>query len=505
MTPFRRLYLLALLALHSGLTAAVSLDPLFGDHAVILAGTDVPVWGSADEGEKVTVRLADAEASAVTEKGRWQVRFPSLKSSTTPADLVAVGASTTATSTDVLIGEVWLCAGQSNMALRLNEISPADQAEAVATGLPTLRYYAVAKKREAKPLAKVAGKWQVAAGPTVVQSSAVAYYFGRALVEAGVGPVGVIDSSYGNTYAEGWTSDEALRAVPELAGVFARFADDIVTFPKRLADYQQAKAAHELAAAAAKAAGKPAPRAPRAVVDPQVSQFSPSRLYNAMIAPIIPVAIRGVVWYQGENNNSRPREYQTLLPTLIADWRARWGRGDFPFYIVQVAPFKGMPPEIREAQFRVSEKVANSGIVSTLDVGEAANIHPLNKRPVGERLARLARAGVYRQTVVTSGPRYRALTIQGNTATVAFTHADGGLAATGGTLKGFTVAGADQRFVDATAVIRNGAVEVSSPAVPAPVAVRYAWANAPEATLVNGEGLPSFPFRSDDWPVTADK
>jgi sialate O-acetylesterase len=164
-----------------------------------------------------------------------------------------------------------------------------------------------------------------------------------------------------------------------------------------------------------------------------------------------------------------------------------------------------MPPEIREAQFRVSEKVANSGIVSTLDVGEADNIHPLNKRPVGERLARLARAGVYGQTVVTSGPRYRALTIAGNTATVSFTHADGGLDAAGGTLKGFTVAGADQRFVAATAVIRNGAVEVSSPEVTAPVAVRYAWANAPEATLVNGEGLPGFPFRSDDWPVTADK
>jgi sialate O-acetylesterase len=303
MPPLRRLSLLAFLTLHAGLSAAVSLDPLFGDHAVILAGTDVPVWGSADEGEKVTVRLAGAEASAVTEKGgRWQVRFPALKTSATPGDLVAVGTRNTVTSTDVLIGEVWLCAGQSNMALRLNEISPADQAEAVATGLPTLRYYTVAKKREAKPQAKVGGKWQVASGPTVLESSAVAYYFGRALVAAGVGPVGVIDSSYGNTYAEGWTSDEALKAVPELAGVFARFADDIVTYPKRLADYQQAKAAYDLAAEAAKAAGKPVPRAPRAVVDPQVSQFSPSRLYNGMIAPIIPVAIRGVVWYQGENN-----------------------------------------------------------------------------------------------------------------------------------------------------------------------------------------------------------
>jgi sialate O-acetylesterase len=447
------------------------------------------------------VRLGGQEASAVTTQGRWEVRFNGLKASPDPIELVATGNASTAKSTDVLIGEVWLCSGQSNMDYGVGRVLPADRDEALARPLPTLRTFNVAKTVSATPLTTTKGKWQLAVGKDVASFTAVGYYFGRSLQQSHPVPVGLIAAKWGGTPAEAWTSLSALQNEPALAEILARWKREIAKFPQDQALFAEKQAAYASQAAAAKAAGQPVPAAPVAPRDPATSHpNSPTLLFNGMIHPIIPVAIRGVLWYQGESNKLRPRQYQTLLPAMIADWRQRLGRGDLPFYLVQIAPFSGMPPDIREAQMKISERVPNSGIVCTLDVGEVNDIHPKNKRPVGERLALLARRQVYGETtVVASGPRFAGLSVAGAVATVKLIHTDGGLVATGGTLKGFAVAGEDQKFVEATAVIKGDSVEVTAAGVAAPVAVRYAWANAPVATLANGAGLPAFPFRSDEW------
>jgi sialate O-acetylesterase len=386
------------------------------------------------------------------------------------------------------------------MQFRMASVPAADLTEASALPLPQLRMFEVPRTASPTPLKTVAGSWQLTRPGTVKSLSAVAYYFGRSIHENRHVPVGLIGAFWGGTPAEAWTSQAAIKAQPDLAGILANWDQAIAGFPRQMEAYAKAQTAHAAKAAAAQAAGQPAPTAPVAPRDPATSHpNSPSLLFNGMIQPILPVALRGVIWYQGESNHKRAREYQTLLPTLIADWRQRWGRGDFSFLLVQIAPFSGTLPEIREAQMKISERVPNTGIVGTLDVGEAGDIHPKNKRPVGERLAQLARRQVYGETVVSSGPRFAGLSVAGAVATVKLTHTDGGLVATGGTLQGFAVAGADEKFVEATAVIKGDTVEVSAAGVTAPVAVRYAWANAPVATLGNGAGLPAFPFRSDDW------
>jgi sialate O-acetylesterase len=492
--------LLLAAALAPSLSAAVVLHPLFGDHAVIQSGDNVPVWGTADDGEKVTVRLGGQEASAVTTQGRWEVRFNGLKASPTAIELVATGKANTAKSTDVLVGEVWLCSGQSNMDYGVGGLLPADRDEAVARSLPTLRFFNVAKVVSATPLTTTQGKWQIASGKDVLACTAVGYFFGRSLQQTQPFPVGLIGSKWGGTLAEAWTRDEALKAQPSLASLFTRDQQGVAAYPQQKAAYVEAKAAYDQAVVAAKAAGQPLPKAPPEPVDPATNKNRPSRLYNGMIHPLLPVAIRGILWYQGEGNKLRPLQYQTMLPAMIADWRQQWGRGDLPFYIVQIAPFSGMTPEIREAQMKISERVPNAGIVCTLDVGEVNDIHPKNKRPVGERLALLARRQVYGETtVVASGPRFAGLSVAGAVATVKLSHTDGGLVATGGTLKGFAVAGADEKFFEATAVIKGDTVEVTAAGVTAPVAVRYGWAGFPVTTLANGAGLPAFPFRSDEW------
>jgi sialate O-acetylesterase len=499
------------------LLADITLDPLFGDHAVLQSGADIPVWGTGAEGEKVTVRLAGSQATTTTKDGRWQVRFAQLKASATPTELVAIGTNTV-TSRDVLVGEVWLCSGQSNMGFTVSKLRAEDKTEAFATALPQLRYFTVKRLKVPAPATRADGVWKLASGPDFGDCSAVGYYFGRALLKAGQPAVGLINSSWGGTPAEAWTSAEGLQAIPAVADqLTTAYEKALADYPNRQAWYAKKMTERPQVLEAAKAAGKPAPKAPNPPDDPRTSQLSPTLLYNGMIAPIIPVAMRGVIWYQGENNHRRAHQYETLLPAMVADWRGRWARGSFPFLSVQVAPCNGLLPEIRESQVRASDAIPNSGIVCTLDVGDAKDIHPVNKRPVGERLARLARAHAYGEKVVTSGPRFQALKVDGSQAIVSFTHTDGGLVANANaspdagkpdaakTLGGFMIAGADQKFVPATAVIAGNTVMVSSPEVAVPVAVRYGWAEAPESAFTNGEGLPAFPFRSDAWPVTPDK
>ena len=279
-------------------------------------------------------------------------------------------------------------------------------------------------------------------------------------------PVGVISTSWGGTPAQSWTSPGGFAGHAELAGYEKQAQENLVKFSD---------------------AAPPKPLGPHTA----------GVLYNGMIAPVIPYAMNGVIWYQGESNAGKSKEYRTLFPAMIADWRAKWKLGDFSFLYVQIAPFKGQPPEIREAQFLTLGKTENTAMVVTTDYGNANDIHPKQKEPVGHRLSLAARALAYGEKIEYSGPLYESMNADGGKAIISFDHVGGGLVAEGGDLKGFTIAGADGNFVPAKAEIKGATVVVSADGVTDPKAVRYGWANVPEVNLFNKEGLPASPFRTD--------
>lgn len=509
-------FLIALCAL-SSLRAAVQPHPLFSDGAVLQQGMEIPVWGTATEGENVSVELNGQSAATKAKDGKWLVR---LKPQTAggPYTLNLKGQNSV-TIHNVMVGEVWVCSGQSNMEWRMGQL-PNYKQETEQANLPKLRMFTVAKKTAPiGPETVPAGKWAECSPKTVRSFSAVGYFFGRDLHKANNVAVGMICSAWGGTLAQSWTSLSCLESEPQLAHYATEIKKKIADFDKESAEHPQAlekynqemklwKESPEITAwmeesTKASAAGLPAlpkpklPQQPRAPMPPGGNENTPTVLYNGMIAPLLPYAIKGVIWYQGESNNAKPKEYQTLFPCMINDWRQKWGQGDFPFLFVQIAPFNGMSPELREAQLVTWKKTANTAMAVTTDVGDAGDIHPKQKQPVGARLALAARALAYGETIVYSGPVYDSHKIEGNKVALSFKHIGTGLMAKDGPLKGFTVAGADQKFVPAKAEIQGAKVIVSSPDVAAPVAVRYGWANVPEVNLFNVEGLPATPFRTD--------
>jgi sialate O-acetylesterase len=401
---------------------------------------------------------------------------------------------------DVAVGEVWVASGQSNMAFRLSR--DANAAAAIAASAdPQLRFFTVGGNSSDTPLSEVSSRW-VAADPKTAESfSAVAYYFARDLRKALKVPVGILHSSVGGTPAEAWTSQGALHAVPELHNALAQAQETAAkAWPAALERYKtnEAKILENWKAATekAKAAGLPPPRKPAPPEDPAKSKNRRSGLYNAMIVPLQPYAIRGAIWYQGESNSGRAAQYRMLFPTMIANWRGAWGQGEFPFLFVQITPHQNMLPELREAQLLTLKKSPNTAMAVTTDCGDAKDIHPTQKEPVGTRLALAARAKVYNEKIEYSGPAFDSLKIDGDKAVLKFTHATG-LAAKDGELKGFTIAGDDKNFVPAKAEIKGATVIVSADGVSKPTAVRYGWANVPDVNLVNGAGLPASPFRTD--------
>jgi len=344
-------------------------------------------------------------------------------------------------------------------------------------------------------------------------------------------PVGLIHDDYGGTPAQAWTSRDALEAVPILKHYVVEEAAYPSQYPALLDAYNtkkavflQAKAKYDIDAAAAKAAGTPAPTpppsAPYSVPPYEKWPAGAAHLYNGMVAPVIPYGIRGVIWYQGESNNGRGYEYKTLFPTLINDWRKNWGQGAFPFLFVQLAPTYTIHPpyenyswvDVREAQRLTLSVEPNTAMVVTTDIGDSTTVHPTRKEPVGHRLALAARALVYGEPLEYTGPMLGAVSIEGAKISVSFTHADGlhsiavhdaaddgTLVAPADRLAGFEIAGSDHKYHAADAVILGSSVIVSSPDVPAPVAVRYGWANYPIANLSNNAGLPASPFKTDEW------
>ena len=386
--------------------------------------------------------------------------------------------------------------------------------------------FTVKKRISIKPQTEAEGSWVECSPQTVGGFSAVGYFFARELYQKLGIPVGMIHTSWGGTPAQAWTSIDGFGTDPELKEYADGAKQNLENYPAAVAAYpakmeefnaakknwdetvakpaQEALKAWNEAAAKAKQDGQPLPpkpapagKPPTPPAGPEGTQNHPTTLYNGMIAPIIPYAIKGAIWYQGESNAGKARQYRSLFPAMIADWRAKWKQGDFPFFFVQIAPFNGQPPEIREAQFLTLAKSKNTAMAVITDVGNATDIHPTQKEPVGQRLALAARALVYGEKIEYSGPLYQAMKTKGDKIAISFTHTGGGLVAKDGDLKGFTIAGADGKFVPAKAEIKGANVIVSAEGVTDPKAVRYGWANTPDVNLFNKEGIPASPFRTD--------
>ena len=482
---FRSLAIVALLTA-SGLAARAEVKPnsLFSDGVVLQQGIAVPISGTAKDGEKITVKIQEQTVSTTAKDGRWMVKLKPLKAGG-PFVLTISGANDL-TIKDVLVGEVWLCSGQSNMAFALSRASNGEEAIAAASD-PQLRLYTVPHEAKDEPLTDAPGNWKECTPQSVANFSAVAYFFGRDLRKALKVPVGLIHSSVGGTPAEAWTARATLEADPELKKLLDRHAEAVKNYdPAKAAEqHKQALVKHKEAVAKAKAEGTEPPRAPTGPNDPSRGNGRPAGLYNGMIAPLEPFAIAGAIWYQGEANSGRAMEYRKLFPAMIESWRQAFGAGEFPFLFVQIAPHQGMSPEIREAQLLTSQKVPRTAMAVITDVGEEKDIHPKQKEPVGARLALAARAIAYHEKIEYSGPVYDSMKVKGNQAILSFKHTGGGLVAKDGELKGFTVAGEDGKFVGAVAKIEGEKVIVTSDAVEKPAAVRYGWVNTSDVNLWN--------------------
>jgi sialate O-acetylesterase len=477
--------------------AEVKLPSVLADHMVIQRDRPVHLWGSADPGEQVTVSFRDQQGSIAADSlGRWSL-YLRPGDAGGPFTLIVKG-NNTITFTDVLVGDIWIASGQSNMEMPMTEMGGFRgvqnfQQEIAAANYPRLRLFHTEEAVSSYPMPDVAARtWTRCTPQSVSEFSAAAYYFGRELFEKEKVPIGLIETDWGGTPAEAWTSLGALGSNASLMPVFAARAsmmqDEATTLLQQKSE--------EKLQASAKAEGKPPISFPW---HPDPNSWAPAALFNAMVAPFTPLPIRGVIWYQGESNTGPERApiYSSLFQTMIQDWRSHWAQGDFPFLFVQIANFNttGDWPLVREAQ-RKTLSLANTGMAVAIDIGDSANIHPRDKQDVGHRLALWARVLSYGEHVEDSGPLFRQAAPQGREMRVWFDHAANGVIGKGGALRGFEIAGADGKFVSANAKIDGSTVLVSSTAVPAPVYVRYGWSADPNCNLYNVEGLPASPFSS---------
>jgi sialate O-acetylesterase len=514
---------------------------------VLQQAAKIPVWGWADAGEAVTVTLGTTTAKATADaSGKWRVDLTPVAMTATPLTLTVTGKNSLKLD-DVLVGDVWVCSGQSNMEFGMTRADDA-ATEIPKANDPLIRLFVVNKDLALDPLPDTKGQWVLCTPATVAGFSAVGYFFGRDVREKYNRPVGLIATYWGGTPAQAWTSLSALQKDPPFANyinayntIVAHFSDASAKYPQAQADYQEQKKQWDASdgasyAAAMKewndavkqavAAGQPPPPRPqpthpmpKAPQPPQGGSGTPTVLFNTMIAPIIPYSIKGVIWYQGESNAGAGIEYRTLFPRMITDWRDRWSEGNFPFLFVQLAnlnapqvkPSEGGWALLREAQL-MTLALPDTGMAVAVDIGNPTDIHPKDKIDVAQRLFLAARHVAYGETLVYSGPIYDSMKVDGNKIRLTFKDTGSGLqmstppwtptgipVPTPTELKGFAIAGDDKNFVWANAVIDGNQVVVSSDQVAAPVAVRYDWATNPPGNLYNKEGLPASPFRTDDW------
>lgn len=514
--------IICLLLLTGSLRAEVKVPALFSDGMVLQQAQLIRVWGTADAGEEVKVTFHDQTHSSTTDpSGKWAITLNPMNADGQPAEMVVAGKNTI-TLKNVLVGEVWICSGQSNMQWTVQQAGKA-QEEIAAANHPQIRMFNVERSPSMTPQADCKGAWKEATSANVGQFSAVGYFFGRHLHQALKVPVGLINTSWGGTRVEAWTGREALEERPCATEMLADWKDAVAKWDgaKETAAYEKLKASWQAQVQKIEAENarlptdkkQPKPAAPRPPEDPTKTPHHPSVLFNGMVAPLIPYTIKGAVWYQGESNQRRAFQYQELLPTLINNWRKQWAE-PFSFYIVQLANFgngkpatqdPGVPDtwaELQEAQTLTAQTLDKCGIAIINDIGEQNDIHPKNKQEVGRRLALWALAKDYGKSGAEyCGPLYLSSVIQGGKVRVQFTHTGSGLKTRdGGEPKTFQIAGADQKWVWAKAKIEGNEVVVWSDAVPQPIGVRYAWASWPEgANLINAEGLPASCFRTDDF------
>ena len=477
----------------------VTVPTLFSSNMVVQQGIDVKIWGKADPGGKVNVTLANQKKTVyVQDDSSWSAILAPMEYGG-PYQLVVKGEEELVFE-NVVVGEVWIASGQSNMQWNVGRSQNSEQ-EIAVVNFPNIRLFQHKRVMSWEPTKKVdCDGWQVCSPETIEDFSAVGYFFGRYLNQELDVPVGIIHTSWGGTPAESWTSSASLKTLPDYAPVI----DEMENNPNYLAGLQ-AKYDSSMAeweklqdSGLEKLPGKPMP---------PLNPYRPTVLYNAMINPLIPYGIKGAIWYQGESNAPRAFQYRSLFQTMITDWRTNWGQGDFSFYFVQLANFKARKAvpadddwaELREAQTLALE-LPNTGMAVIIDIGEADDIHPKNKQDVGKRLALNALKKDYGKDIVFSGPMYKSMQLDGNKIILTFDQIGSGLVADGDELVGFAIAGEDKNFTWATAKIEGETVVVSSPYVTQPVAVRYAWASNPLCNLYNKECLPASPFRTDDWP-----
>ncbi len=499
--------------------AQVKLPTVFSNDMVLQSGKPVKIWGTASAGEAVAVSFGkQKKQTRASESGNWQVTLNALTASAEPADLL-IAASNNITLKNVLVGEVWICSGQSNMDFTVAKedrywCGVFNEAEEVAAAnYPLIRVFDTDFTPSATPQNDVTGKWETVSPQTIGHLSAVAYFFARDIQKKIKVPIGLITTSFGASTAEAWVREEALvkeAVCKPLVDSFKKKLERYLTDTAALTKYKIAQEKWKLSVDSAKAAGKNPPRGPRNP-DPVRDQHNASVLWNGMVKGLVPYTIRGALWYQGESNSPTAKIYRQIMETLITDWRQQWGQGDFPFLYVQLAnigktydslPAKGGSEAIkREAQLQnlTIPNTAMAVAIDNADPNDMNNVHPKNKQEIGRRLALAGLALAYNEKVVYSGPIYDKMEISGNNIKLYFKHSGSGLVAKDADLKGFAIAGADKKFVWGTAKIEGNTVTVSSPDIAAPVAVRYGWGNNPVTSLYNKENLPASPFRTDSF------
>lgn len=457
----KNLLLVTFISISTSLQAKITLPSIFADHMVLQQQSEVSIWGWADPREEITI-IANWDGQVVKTAGdnyaNWKASLKTPKAGG-PFSITIIGQNTIVLE-DVLIGEVWICSGQSNMEWSVRHAIKNGEEEAMMANYPAIRLFEVSKRAAEVPQQDVGGKWEACSPTTMPDFSAVAYFFGRHLFNELKVPIGLIHSSWGGTPVEAWMNPKVLEGNERLLASAAKIP---------------------------------------------VMPWCPEKLgstYNSMIAPLIPFAIKGAIWYQGETNVANHEEYAELFSKMIGNWREEWDN-EFPFYYVQIAPYnygtEDVGVYIREAQMQ-SMSVPNTGMVVISDIGNIKDIHPLNKQDVGKRLGNWALAKTYGKTGITySGPIYKSMKIERGKIRISFDYADSGLMVKDGPLTHFTIAGEDQKFVEAQAEIEGNDVLVSAPGVKRPKAVRFGWSNTAEPNLFNQAGLPASAFRTDDW------
>ena len=473
---------------------------IFSDHMVLQRGIRLPVWGWDDAGRKVTVALGRQSAkTTASEGGFWHTELEAIEPGP-PARMTVSNGDTEVCFKNILAGDVWVCSGQSNMGWPLRG-SDGSKEEIARAEFSNIRLFNVPPASSKDRQVDIDQSWAVCRPDEAELFSAVGYGFGKAIHEAVKVPIGLINSAVGGSPIECWTDRSVLEADADFRPILERYDSARAHTRAALAEYELVQAKARLSNVTQKMS-RP--------VDPEQGKGIPGGLFNAMVAPYVPFAIRGIIWYQGESNVSRARQYRKLFAAMIRDWRNRWGQGDFPFLFVQLPNYdpggqeEGCWAELREAQ-QMALTLPHTAMAVTVDLGRSSDIHPPNKKEFADRLAGVALREVYGRKVSAYGPRYLRHRIEGSAVRVHFSEVEGGLrTGDGEPVRAFSLAGADRRFEAARADIESDHVVVRSEQLPVPVAVRYAWADDPPCNLVNRDGLPAAPFRTDDWPGVTD-